>query len=80
MNTDVPNNVQEFKKVYKDLVKDLVKIRNQADLTQASMAEWLKVDRRKIMQFESLKKINLELLLLYGHKLSVDINFKYTIQ
>jgi len=78
-NSNVPENVHQFKKVYKELVKQLVTIRNQADLTQASMAEWLGVDRRKIIQFEGIKKVNLELLLLYGDKLSVDVKFKYQI-
>lgn len=77
---EVHNNVHEFKKVYKEMVTKLVTIRNQADLTQASMADWLGVDRRKIIQFEGLKKINLELLLLYGDKLSTDIKLNYTIQ
>ena len=77
MNTEVHNNVQDFKKVYKELVKELVTIRNQANLTQVSMADWLNVDRRKIIQFEGLKKINLELLLLYGDKLSTDIQIQW---
>lgn len=82
MNTtqNIPENVLQFKKVYKEMVTKLVTIRNQADLTQASMADWLGVDRRKIIQFEGLKKINLELLLLYGDKLSTDIKLKYEIQ
>lgn len=79
MNTEVPNNVLEFKKMYKKLVPELVKIRKQSGTNIEQMAEWLNVDRRKIMQFESLKKVNLELLLLYGYKLSVDVKFKYAI-
>jgi len=78
MNENVPNIVQ-FKTEYRKMVHELVKIRNHANLTQASMADWLKVDRRKIIQFEGLKKINLELLLLYGDKLSVDIKFNHQI-
>ncbi len=77
---DKVQNIEQFKEVYKTLVPKLVQIRKQSGTNIDQMAEWLKVDRRKIMQFESLKKINLELLLLYGHKLSVDINFKYEIQ
>jgi DNA-binding XRE family transcriptional regulator len=73
-------NIEQFKEVYKTLVPKLVQIRKQSGTNIDQMAEWLKVDRRKIMQFENLKKINLELLLLYGHKLSVDIDFKYTIE
>ena len=73
-------NIEQFKEKYKELVPKLVHIRKQSGTNIDQMATWLNVDRRKIMQFESLKKINLELLLLYGDKLSIDINFKYTIQ
>ena len=79
MNTEVPNIVH-FKRVYKDLVHKLVQARKDSNTNQEQMADWLKVDRRKIMQFEGLNKVNLELLLLYGDKLSVDINFKYEIK
>ena len=72
-------NIEHFKTEYRKIVHELIKIRNQADLTQASMADWLGVDRRKIIQFEGMKKVNLELLLLYGDKLSVDVKFKYQI-
>ncbi len=75
----VPKNVHDFKKVYKEIVANLIEIRTQANVNQAQMAEWLEVDRRKIMQFEGLKKINLELLLVYSDKLSVDINFNFNI-
>ena len=43
------------------------------------VAAWLNVDRRKIIQFEGLKKVNMELLLLYGDKLSVDIKLNFEI-
>ena len=72
-------NIEHFKTAYRELVPKLVQIRKQSGTNIEQMAEWLNVDRRKIMQFESLKKVNLELLLLYGHKLSVDVNFKYAI-
>jgi len=72
-------NIEQFKLLYKELVPKLVQIRKQSGTNIDQMADWLKVDRRKIMQFESLKKINLELLLLYGHKLTVDIKFNYKI-
>jgi hypothetical protein len=41
------------------------------------MADWLDVDRRKIIAFENLKKVDLETMLKYSDKLSVDIKFNY---
>ena len=79
MNENVPNNVLQFKKVYKEIVHELIKIRNQAGFTQQFLAEWLEVDRRKIIAFENLKKVDLELLLICADKLSVDINFNFKI-
>lgn len=79
MNENVHNNVQDFKKVYKEIVKELIEIRTLAKFSQQFMAEWLKVDRRKIIAFENLKKVDLETMLTYADKLSVDINFKYII-
>lgn len=76
---NVPNNVLQFKKVYKQIVKELIVIRNQAELTQQFLAEWLEVDRRKIIAFENLKKVDLEIMLKYADKLSVDIEINFKI-
>lgn len=43
------------------------------------MADWLKLDRRKIMAFEGLKKVDIETLLHYADKLSVDITTAHQI-
>lgn len=79
MNEYVPNNVLQFKKVYKEIVKELIVIRNQAGFTQQFLAEWLEVDRRKIIAFENLKKVDLETMLKYADKLSVDIKINFKI-
>lgn len=79
MSEQVPNIVH-FKEQYKKIVHELVQIRKEAGQTQADMADWLKVERRKIIAFEGLKKIDLETLLNYSHKLSVEIKLSYEIQ
>jgi DNA-binding XRE family transcriptional regulator len=79
MNEEV-QNIVHFKQVYKDVVHELVQIRNQANITQQFMADWLDVDRRKIIAFENLKKVDLETMLKYSDKLSVDIKFNYIIK
>ena len=77
MNQHIENNqvqnIVQFKQVYKDQVQKLVHIRNEAGVTQEFMADWFGVDRRKIIAFEKLKKINLELLLLYADKFDTEI-------
>jgi DNA-binding XRE family transcriptional regulator len=78
MSERVPNIVH-FKSKYKDVVRQLIQIRKEAKLSQEFMADWLKVDRRKIISFEGLKKVDLEVLLLYSDKLSVEINIDFKI-
>lgn len=72
-------NIVHFKSQYKQIVHELVQIRKQAKQSQSDMAEWLGVDRRKIISFENLKKVDLETLLNYSHKLSVEIKLTYEI-
>jgi DNA-binding XRE family transcriptional regulator len=78
MSEQVPNIVQ-FKASYKQIVHQLVQIRKQAGQTQDNMAEWIGVDRRKIISFENLKKVDLEVMLIYANNLSVDITLDYKV-
>lgn len=73
------SNIAEFKAKYKEIVPKLVEIRKSSGTTQEQMSEWIGFDVKKIIQFERMKKINLELLLLYGDKLSVDVKFNFEI-
>lgn len=82
MNENVQNivqNVANFKTKYKEIVHELIVIRNKAGFTQQFLAEWLEVDRRKIIAFENLKKVDLEIMLKYADKLSVDIEINFKI-
>ena len=78
MDEIVPNIVH-FKNQYKKIAHELVQIRKQAGQTQADMADWLKIERRKIISFEKLKKVDLETLLKYSDKLSVDVKLNYQV-
>jgi len=77
-NTKVPN-VVHFKDAYKRIVHELVQARNASGVTQEFISDWLAVDRRKIISFENLKKVNIELLLKYADKFSIDIKLKFEI-
>lgn len=73
-------NIVHFKNQYRKIVRELVQIRKEANLTQSDLAGWLGVDRRKIIAFEGLEKIDTETLLNYSDKLSVKIELKHEIQ
>jgi DNA-binding XRE family transcriptional regulator len=53
--------------------------RDSAGFTQSFMANWLNVGRWRIIEFESKKKIDLELLFSYSEKLSIDIFINHKI-
>jgi len=78
MNEEVQNNVQKFRKAYTDILKEIISIRKSIPMTQAEVADWLKVDRRKIIALEN-GDINISLLLDYAEKLSIEINLNYKI-
>jgi DNA-binding XRE family transcriptional regulator len=78
MNEEVQNNVQKFRKAYTDILKEIISIRKSIPMTQAEVADWLKVDRRKIIALEN-GEINISLLLDYAEKLSIEINLYYTV-
>jgi len=80
------NNLEEENKDFvqfnvqlKKLGTELCTIRKEINHSQSDMAEWLNVDRRKIIAFESLKKVDLELLLNYANKLSVEVKLNYKV-
>jgi DNA-binding XRE family transcriptional regulator len=77
MNQEV-QNIVHFKEQYLKIVQELVHIRKSIPMTQAELADWLKVDRRKIIDLEN-ENINISLLLIYADKLSIDIKFNYVI-
>lgn len=78
MNEEV-QNIVHFKEQYLKIVHELVQIRKSIPMTQAELAGWLKVDRRKIIDLEN-GNINISLLLTYADKLSVDVKFNYIIK
>ena len=55
---------------------ELCTIRKQSGLSQAQVAEWLKVDRRLIMAIEAGKSKNIEVICLYCDKFDIEILIK----
>jgi DNA-binding XRE family transcriptional regulator len=56
-------------------VQEIVHNRKQSNTTQHDCAEWVGVERRKIIDFETGNKINIELLFILADKFDVQINF-----
>jgi DNA-binding XRE family transcriptional regulator len=73
---EVQNNVQKFKKVYNEILKEIIERRKSAGFSQQFMAEWLNVDRRKIIELEK-GKVSLGLLINYAERLDVDVKLNY---
>lgn len=77
-NNSVQNIVQ-FKEQYNCIVQKIVQARKNAGLSQQFVAEWLNVDRRKIIQFEKANTFDIITLLLYSDKLSIEIELMHTV-
>jgi DNA-binding XRE family transcriptional regulator len=72
----VQSNVQKFKDVYNEILKEVIDRRKHAGFSQQFIADWFKVDRRKIIELEK-GKISLGLLIRYAELLDVDIELTF---
>ncbi len=77
--SEIVPNIVHFNEQYRKIVQELVQIRKEAGQNQSDMADWLGLDRRKIIALEACSKIDMETLLMYAHKLSVEIKLNYQI-
>jgi len=73
ITNQVVRNLAQYETIKRKLVQDLVQIRKQANFSQQFMADWLNVDRRKIIELEDCN-CTIELLLLYAEKLDYPIS------
>lgn len=84
MNENVQNieqneSLSTFKCTYNKIVKQLVENRNSSKVTQDMVAKWLKVDRRKIIDFENLNRFDIELMYNYCNIYGIDLYFNYNV-
>ena len=68
------HNIAHYNTLKSLLIKKLAQHRKDAGFSQQQVADWLDVDRRKIMELEN-GKCDFELLLLYADKFSIDVFF-----
>ena len=66
-------NYVQFKSQYDTIVQECVLARNESKLTQKFVAEWIEVDRRRVIEFEKSKTIDVELLCIVCEKFDIDI-------
>jgi DNA-binding XRE family transcriptional regulator len=75
------NNVTEPLHIYtqiNEVVTKLIQIRKDAKFSQEFMADWLKVSRKKINEFEN-GSFDFDLMVNYADKLSVELKLNYFI-
>lgn len=77
MNTDVTEKLLIYEDCNK-IVTDLIRIRKDAKFSQEFMADWLRVSRKKLNEFEN-GSFDFDLMVNYASKLSVDIKIIYQI-
>lgn len=62
-----------------ELGNTLRQIRQDIPMTQEQMAEWLQVGPKRIAEIESGKSFDLELILVYCDRLSVDLTIDFKV-
>lgn len=63
---------------FNEVVQKLVRIRKEAGLSQQFIAEWLKVDRRKIIALENGKLFDIILLEKYCDRFGLNLYINAT--
>lgn len=77
MNED--KNLSNLIVTYNKIVKQLVENRNQSKATQDMVANWLNVSRKKLIEFENLKGLDIKLMCEYADIYGIEIKLNYTV-
>jgi DNA-binding XRE family transcriptional regulator len=72
-------NAIGIKKTYNQIVKQLIENRNSSKCTQDTVASWLNVSRKKLIEFENLKRLDFELLCKYCDIYGIDLKLFFII-
>jgi len=73
----ISTEICTFEEKYKQIVQQVVQTRTEAGFTQQFLAEWINVDRRKIIEFEKATEYNIPILLKLCNKLSIELELKF---
>jgi DNA-binding XRE family transcriptional regulator len=77
MDTNI--NLCNITLTYNQIVKQLIENRNSSKCTQDTVASWLKVSRKKLIEFENLKRLDFELLCKYFDIYGIDLKLTHEI-
>ena len=72
-------NFDTINSTYIEIAKQLKKNRNDSGVTIDLVAEWLKVDRRKIIDLENLNRFDLKLMCEYADIYGIEIKLNYIV-
>ncbi len=76
---DTNTNLCNLTVTYNKIVKQLIENRNSSKCTQDTVASWLKVSRKKLIEFENLKRLDFELLCKYCDIYGIDLKLYFII-
>jgi predicted transcriptional regulator len=62
-----------------EIVKQLKQNRNDSGVTIDVVAEWLKVDRRKIIDLENFNRFDIKLICEYADIYGIEIKIKFIV-
>lgn len=71
------NNVQKLVQQVQIITQKIIECRKESGQTQDDVAQWISVDRRKIIEFEKCEKLNIELLCILAEKFSIELKLNH---
>ena len=72
-------NFDTINSTYIEIDKKLKKNRNDSGVTIDLVAEWLKVDRRKIIDLENFNRFDLKLMCEYADIYGIEIKLNFIV-
>jgi DNA-binding XRE family transcriptional regulator len=76
---DTNTNLCNLTVTYNQIVKQLIENRNSSKCTQDTVASWLNVSRKKLIEFENLKQMDFKLLCAYSDIYGIDLRLSFII-
>jgi hypothetical protein len=76
---DDENNLSNLIVTYNKIVKQLVENRNSSKSTQDMVSNWLNVSRKKLIEFENLKGIDIKLMCEYADIYGIEIKLNFIV-
>jgi DNA-binding XRE family transcriptional regulator len=72
-------NLSNLTVTYNQIVNQLIENRNSSKCTQDTVASWLNVSRKKLIEFENLKQMDFKLLCAYCDIYGIDLKLTHEI-